>query len=88
LNGINPQIIPPSPLHLASCHGELPRRLQLAHFPSPRGKSAVTTCEELVRERFEWRLGLANFYNKYSFLMISPKLHDFSLFLLLITSTF
>jgi hypothetical protein len=44
-NGINPQITPPSPLQLASCHGELPRRLQLAHFPSPPGISAVTTCE-------------------------------------------
>jgi hypothetical protein len=36
--------------------------------------------------RFEWRLGLAHFHNEYSFLMISPKLHDFSLFFLLIPS--
>jgi hypothetical protein len=34
----------------------------------------------------EWQLGLAHFHNEYSFLMISPKLHDFSLFFLLIPS--
>jgi hypothetical protein len=26
--------------------------------------------------RYEWRLGLAHFHNKYIFLMISPNLHD------------
>jgi hypothetical protein len=31
---------------------------------------------------------LAHFHNEYSFLMISPKLHDFSLFFLLIPSPF
>jgi hypothetical protein len=36
----------------------------------------------------EWRLGLAHFHNVYSFLMISPKLHDFLLFFLLIPSPF
>jgi hypothetical protein len=35
---------------------------------------------------FEWLLGLAHFYNEYSFLMITPKLHDISLFFLLIPS--
>jgi hypothetical protein len=88
LNGINSQITPPSPLHLASSHGELPWRLQLAHFPSPRGKSAVATCEEVGGGSLEWRLGLAHFHNEYSFLMISPKLHDFSLLFLLIPSPF
>jgi hypothetical protein len=88
LNGINPQITPPSPLHVASCHGELPRCLQLAYFPSPRGKSAVATCEEVGGGRYEWWLGLAHFHNKYSFLMISPKLYDISLFFLLIPSPF
>jgi hypothetical protein len=83
LNGINLQITLPSPLHLASSHGELPRRLQLAHFSSPRGKSTVATCEEVGGGSFEWRLGLAHFHNEYCFLMISPKLHDFSLFFLL-----
>jgi hypothetical protein len=34
----------------------------------------------------EWRLGLAHFHNEYSFLMISPKLHDITLFFLLILS--
>jgi hypothetical protein len=34
----------------------------------------------------EWRLGLAHFHNEYSFLMISPKLHDISLFFVLILS--
>jgi hypothetical protein len=33
-------------------------------------------------------LGLAHFHNEYSFLMISPKLLDFSLFFLLIPSPF
>jgi hypothetical protein len=37
---------------------------------------------------YEWRLGLAHFHNEYSFLMISPKLYDFSLFFLLIPSPF
>jgi hypothetical protein len=64
----------------------LQRRLQLAHFPSPRGKSAVATCEEVGEGSLEWRLGLAHFHTEYSFLMISPKLHDISLFFLLIPS--
>jgi hypothetical protein len=34
----------------------------------------------------EWRLGLAHLNNEYSFLMISPKLYDISLFFLLILS--
>jgi hypothetical protein len=37
---------------------------------------------------YEWRLGLAHFHNEYSFLMISPKLYDFSQFFLLIPSSF
>ena len=44
LNGIDPQITPPSPLHLASKSGEWKRRLQIAHFSPPRGKSADATC--------------------------------------------
>jgi hypothetical protein len=47
LNGIDPQITLPSPLHLASKSGEWKRRLHLAHFSPPRGKSAVATCEEV-----------------------------------------
>jgi hypothetical protein len=87
LNGIDPQITPPSPLHLASSHGELPRRLQLAHFPSPRGKFAVATFKQVGGGgSLEWRLGLAYFHNEYSFFMISPKLHEISLFFLLIPS--
>jgi hypothetical protein len=38
--------------------------------------------------RYDWRLGLAHFHNEYSFLMISPKLYDFSPFFLLIPSPF
>ncbi len=71
-------------VNLASCK----RRLQLAHFPSPRGKSAVATCEEVGGGRLEWRLGLSHFHHGYNFLMISPKLHDISLFFLLIPSPF
>jgi hypothetical protein len=77
---------------MAIRHGELPRRLQLTHFPSPRGKSAVATCQLAKRwgggGHYEWRLGLDHFHNEYSFLMISPKLYDFSLFFLLIPSPF
>jgi hypothetical protein len=79
---------PALPLQLASRHGELPRRLQLAHFSSPHGKSAVATCQEVGGGRYEWRLGLAHFHNEYSFMMISQKLYDFSLFILLIPSPF
>jgi hypothetical protein len=76
---------------VASRHGELPRHLQLAHFPLPRGKSALATrflAERLGGVRYEWRLGLAHFHNEYSFLMISPNLHDISLLFLLIPSPF
>jgi hypothetical protein len=86
---INPQITPPSPLQVASRHGELPRRLQLAHFPSPRGKSALATHQLAKRwgGGMLW-LGLAHFHNEYSFLMISQKLYDISLFFLLIPFSF
>ncbi len=42
--------------------------------------------EEVGGGRYEWWLGLAHFHNEYSFLMISPKLYDISLFFLLIPS--
>jgi hypothetical protein len=74
---------------VATCHGELPRRFLLAHFASPRGKSALKTG--LLAERwgrYEWQLGLAHFHNEYSFLMISPNLHDIWPLLLLISSPF
>ncbi len=73
---------------MASRHGELPRRQQLAHFLSPPGISAITTCEGVGGGCYECRLGLAHFHNEYSFLMISPKLYDISLFFLLIPSPF
>ncbi len=44
-NDINPQITPPSPRQVASFYGELPRCIQLAHFPSRRGKSALATAD-------------------------------------------
>jgi len=89
-NDINPQITPPSPLKVASRHGELPCRLFLAHFASPRGKSALKTRLLAVRGggRYEWRLGLAHFHNEYSFLMISPNLHDIWPLFLLIPSCY
>jgi hypothetical protein len=37
---------------------------------------------------YEWRLGLAHFHNEYSFLMISPNLHDIWPLFLLIPSPF
>jgi hypothetical protein len=91
LNDINPQITPPSPLKVASRHGELPRSFFLADFASPRGKSAPKTrrlAKKWVGGRYEWRLGLAHFHNKYSFLMISPNLHDIWPLFLLIPSPF
>jgi hypothetical protein len=42
--------------------------------------------QEVGGGRYEWRLGLAHFHNEYSFLMISPNLHDIWPLFLLISS--
>jgi hypothetical protein len=76
---IKPQITPPSPLKVAIQNGDLQRRIISAAFGSPRGKPARNT-----RHLTWWvgegdacmRFGLAHFLNGYSFLMISPNLHD------------
>ncbi len=79
------------------CCGRLPsftqrgvffRRVFLAYFAPPRGKHATKTR----RLTGGWGrgdaicmwLGLACFHNSYSFLMISPNLHDIWPFFLLI----
>jgi hypothetical protein len=73
------QITPPSPLKVAIQNGDLQPRIFLAAFGSPRGKPARNT------RHLTWRVGegeacmrfgLAHFLNGYSFLMISPNLHD------------
>jgi len=70
---IKPQIKAPSPLKVAIQNGDLQRRKILAAFGSPRGKPARNNrhfgdaC---------MRFDLAHFLNGYSFLMISPNLHD------------
>jgi hypothetical protein len=76
---IKPQITSPSPLKVAIQNGDLQRRIILAYFGSPCGKPARNT------RHLTWRVGegdacmrfgLAHFVNGYSFLMISPNLHD------------
>jgi hypothetical protein len=76
---IKPQITPPSPLKVAILNGDLQRRIILAAFGSPCGKLARNT------RHLTWRVGegdacmrfgLAHFLNGYSFLVISPNLHD------------
>jgi hypothetical protein len=76
---IKPQITPPSPLKVPIQSGGSQRRVNLADSGSPRGKPARNT------RHLNWRVGegdacmrfgLAHFLNGYSFLMISPNLHD------------
>jgi hypothetical protein len=76
---IKPQITPLSPLKVAIRNGDLQQRIILAAFGSPRGKPARNTRKMilLVGEGDAcMRFGLAHFLNGYSFLMISPNLHD------------
>ena len=70
---------------MASCHGAFSWRILLHHVENPPSKLAVWPRGGWGG-RYEWRLGLAHFHNEYSFLMISPNLHDISLFFLLIPS--
>jgi hypothetical protein len=76
---IKPQITPPSPLKVAIQNGDLQWRINLAAFGSPLGKPARNTCPLTWRVGEGdtcMRFGLAHFLNGYSFLMISPNLHD------------
>jgi hypothetical protein len=66
---------------MASCLGACNSHISLHHVENPLSQLARRWGGSL-----EWRLGLAHFHNEYSFLMISPKLHGFSLFFLLIPS--
>ncbi len=84
LNDINPQITPPSPLQMASCHGASNSHIFPHHVENP--PSQLANFKKVGGGRYEWRRGLAHFHNEYSFLMISPKLYDISLFFLLIPS--
>ncbi len=76
---IKPQITQPTPLKVAIQNGDLQRRIISAAFGSPRGKPVINT------RHLTWRVGegdacmrfgLAHFLNSYSFLKISPNLHD------------
>jgi hypothetical protein len=84
LNGINPQITPHSPSNwrvaMASCLGTFNSHISLHHVENPPSQLP----KRWGGGSLEWRLGLAHFHNGYSFLMISPKLYDISLFFLLI----
>jgi hypothetical protein len=88
LNGINPQITPPCPSNwrvaMASCLGACDSHIFPHHVENPPSQLA----KMLGGGGYEWWLGLAHFHNENSFLMISPKLYDFSLFFLLIPSPF
>ena len=88
---IKPQITPPSPLIFAILNGGSKRRIILADLVSPRGKPAENT------RHLTWRVGegdacmrfgLAHFLNGYSFLMISPNLHDIWAMFFLILSRY
>jgi hypothetical protein len=67
---------------MASCHGACNSHIALNHVENPPSQLA----RRWGGGHYEWRLGLAHFHNEYSFLMISPKLDDISLFFLLIPS--
>jgi hypothetical protein len=71
---------------MASCHGASNSHIFPHHLENPPCNLPIR--EEVGGGRYEWRLGLAHFHNEYSFLMISPKLYDISLFFLLIPSPF
>jgi hypothetical protein len=76
---IKPQITPPSPLKVVAQNGVLQRRVNSADSGSPRGKPARNTGHLTWRVGEGdacMRFGLAHFLNSYSFLMMSPNLHD------------
>jgi hypothetical protein len=76
---IKPHITPPSPLKVAAQNVGSQRRVNSADLCSPHGKPA-RNIRHLTWRVGEgdacMRFGLANFLNGYSFLMISPNLHD------------
>jgi hypothetical protein len=80
---IKPQIALPSPLKVATQSGGLQRRVNSGDCGSPRGKLARNTRQKYSpfdlagggggRLHEVW---FDHFLNGYSFLMISPNLHD------------
>jgi hypothetical protein len=77
---IKPQIPQPSLLKVTIQNGASQWRVNSAAFGPPRGKPARNTRHLTWRGGGEgdacMRFGLAHFLNGYSFLMISPNLHD------------
>jgi hypothetical protein len=73
---------------MASCHGASNSHIFPHHVENPPSKPAFWLSGGGGGGRYEWRLGLAHFHKEYSFLMISPNLHDISLLFLLIPSPF
>jgi hypothetical protein len=88
---IKPQITPPSPLIFAILNGGSKRRVNSADLGSPRGKPAENTHHLTWRVR-GGRLGEVWFGSfsstAYSFLMISPNLHDIWAMFFLILSRY
>ena len=87
---IKPQITPPSPLIFAILNGGSKRRLNSADLGSPHGKPAENTPHLTWRVGGE-RLGEVWFGSSstaYSFLMISPNLHDIWAMFFLILSRY
>ncbi len=71
---------------MADCHGAFSWRILLHHVENPPPKPAFWLGGG--GGRYEWRLGLAHFHNEYSFLMISPNLHEIWPLFLLIPSRY
>jgi hypothetical protein len=69
---------------MASCLGASNSHIFPHHVENPPSQLA----RRWGAGRYEWRLGLAHFHNEYSFLMISPKFYDISLFFLLVLLLF
>jgi hypothetical protein len=88
---MKPQITPPSPLIFAILNGGSKRRVNSADLGSPRGKPAENTRHLTWREG-GGRLGEVWFGSlsstAYSFLMISPNLHDIWAMFFLILSRY
>ena len=87
---IKPQITPPSPLIFAILNGGSKRRTNSADLGSPHGKPTENTGHLTWRVGGE-RLGEVWFGSSstaYSFLMISPNLHDIWAMFFLILSRY
>jgi hypothetical protein len=72
---------------MVSCHGAFSWWILLHHVENLPSEPGVW-LRGGGGGRYEWWLGLAHFHNEYSFLMISPNLHDIWPLFLLIPSCF